>query len=209
MISYLENEKKYAIKDNSNSYSFSIEGEKKIIYITRDRFSLKRSNNISILCGVIIESNFKFEKNDVLYKHMLAHMIYENDGTPCILFHFFENANDSNQYLGGKYFDYENTILAKNDVIQFDRILESSHYVNLEKSKDYIKIRNYLKFIDKFAKECKEFEISIKFKEDLLHNCIKTCFIGDEMIIKLMRLKIGINANWENYLEPQKDWNEK
>ena len=30
MISYLENEKKYAIKDNSNSYSFSIEGEKKI-----------------------------------------------------------------------------------------------------------------------------------------------------------------------------------
>ncbi len=205
MINYLEQEKKYLIKSSSNlTYKFSIKGKKKIIFTTRDKFFYKSSENISdYLCGVIVESNFKFE-NDV-YKQMLIHIGYDNESKPFYLFHFFKNSNECYQYLysGEKYLDYENTILPEDYVIPFDKILSSDNdHLNDSDSDDdddkkMMKIRNCLQLLNKFEKECNYIKISNEFKRDLLFICIRYHGISKNFDM----LKINVNFCWRYYLD--------
>ena len=205
MIDYVKQVKKYWIKSSSNlTYKFSITGEKKISFTTRDNFSFKSSENISNLCGVIVESNFKFENDDVEYKQMLIHIGYDNESTPCYLFHFFKTSNECYQYLysGEKYLDYESTILPEDYIIPFDKMFSSVYYDHPNESKIMIKIRYCLvQLFNKFEKDCNDIKISDKFKVDLLLNIKKYGILNNLKIFDLH----GLNYSWEYYSENNKD----
>lgn len=202
IINYIKEEEKINYLINSDFvYKFSIEGEKKVIFTHKDE---------SFECGVIIESSFRFENSDVLYNYMFAHVVYRKYHKKSTLFQFFKAFNCYKYlYSGENYLNSLVTILPADYIIPFDDILKLSdeelvYGCSVKDPSQYTYSRNSLKFIDKFAKTCK-IQLSNKFKEDLLVNCINACLTNDVKEKKLIELGNNVDKFWKNYVETESD----
>jgi transcriptional regulator CtsR len=202
IINYIKEEEKINYLINSDLvYKFSIEGEKKVIFTYKDK---------SFECGVIIESSFRFENSDVLYNYMFAHVVYRKYHKKSTLFQFFKAFNCYKYlYSGENYLNSLVTILPADYIIPFDDILKLSdeelvYGCSVIDPSQYTYSRNCLNFIDKFAKTCK-IQLSNKFKEDLLVNCINTCQTGNEKEENLIELHNDTDKFWEDYVKTESD----